>query len=224
MVRSALGVLILGILFLFVAATPVMATSGGEVLSFQGLGDLTPVGNFYNGGGLSGTPNYGITFSSNFIGLRSVYSGGSGAFSPSPTGTPAIFVNGANGASVTGIMNATNGFSSGIQFFYTAGFSETVTVWSGSNGTGTVLATIALSPNNGTCSSFPTYCNWSTAGLNFKGTAKSVTITGTADGIGISDITIGSSATAIPEPSNFYLLGTGLVGVSLGQLRRFLKF
>jgi hypothetical protein len=220
MIRSAGSAVVLSIV-LFLCSSA-FANSGGELLNFQGLGDLQAVGNFYNGGGMPFTPNYGVTFSSNFFGLRSVYNGGSGAFASNPTGTPAIFMNGAPGASVTGSMNVNAGFSGGIQFFYTAGFSETVTVWSGANGTGTVLATIALSPNNGSCTGFPTYCNWSSAGLNFSGSAKSVTFTGTADGIGLSDITLGSSSTAVPEPSTFYLLGTGLAGVSLSRLRRFL--
>lgn len=220
MFRHLVCALAAGILYLSIS-TPALANSG-ELLNFQGLGDLQPVGNFYNGGGLTSTPNYGITFSSNFYGLRSVYNGGSGAFAADPTGTPAIFVNGTAGSNVTGYMNVSNGFSGGIQFFYTAGFSETVTVWSGANGTGSILATITLSPNNGSCTGFPTYCNWTTAGLTFSGSAKSVTFTGTADGIGIADITIGSASTAIPEPSALYLLGTGLVGISLGRVRRFL--
>lgn len=220
MFRHLVCALAAGILCLSIS-TPALANSG-ELLNFQGLGDLQPVGNFYNGGGLTSTPNYGITFSSNFYGLRSVYNGGSGAFAADPTGTPAIFVNGTAGSNVTGYMNVNNGFSGGIQFFYTAGFSETVTVWSGANGTGSILATITLSPNNGSCTGFPTYCNWTSAGLTFSGSAKSVTFTGTADGIGIADITIGSASTAIPEPSALYLLGTGLAGISLGRVRRFL--
>jgi len=195
----------------------------GELLNFQGLGDLQAVGDFYNGGGISGTPNYGITFSSNFLGLRSVYNGGSGAFSPNPTGTPAIFINGATGTNVIGYMNVNNGFSGGIQFFYTAAFSETVTIWSGANGTGTVLATISLSPNNGSCTGFPTYCNWTSIGLTFAGTAKSVSFSGAANGIGIADITVGADTTAVPEPTTLALLGTGLLGISSRRIRNFFK-
>jgi hypothetical protein len=201
------------------------AHSDGLLLNFNRVGDMQPVGNLYSG--------YGISFSSNVFGLRSYqqqislgngnFTTGNGAFSRDPTGSPAIFVMGANGSTATGIMNVSNGFSGGIQFFYTAGFSETVTVWSGTNGTGTVLAVIALTANNGNCPGFPTYCNWSSIGANFSGTAKSVTVTGPADGMGISDITLGAPSTAVPEPSTFYLLGTGLVGVSLNRLRRIWK-
>jgi len=124
-----------------------------------------------------------------------------------------------------GVMNVTAGFSSGLNFYFSAGFapgqSETVQIWSGANGTGTVLATINLSNNNGSCNGYPTYCVWSSAGTSFTGTAKSVTFSGPANELGLSDITIGSNSTAVPEPSSVYLLGAGVAALSLTQLRRF---
>jgi hypothetical protein len=208
---------------LLLSASAAYAHSSGQLLSFQGLGDLQVVGDYYNGAGHSGTPNYRISFSSNFIGLRSVFHGGNGEYALTPTNTPAIFVNGVTGSTVTGSMNVNRGFSGGLQFFYTAAFSETVTVWSGVDGTGTVLATMALAANNANCTGAPSYCNWSSVGLDFSGTAKSVTFTGKADGMGISDITIGADTTAVPEPSTLCMLGTGLIGLSWNQLRRILK-
>ncbi len=215
MARSIIACLILSLLILcsssMAHATPV------EFLNFNYLQNLQPVGDFYNGGSTK-APNFGVSFSSNFYGAKSTQQGGSGNFSPDPTHSPAIFINGATGSSVMGSMNVTNGFSSGINFFYTAAFQETVTVWSGANGTGMILATITLSPNDGSCNG--SYCNWTNVGLSFSGTAQSVTFTGAANGIGISDITLGQSTTAIPEPSSIYLLGTGLASMSAFWLRR----
>ena len=217
MVRSTLKTVV------FIAALMLSAVSASAnssfIMTFQGLGDLQPVGNFYNA-------NYGVTFSSNFISLLSDLNGGSGNFSQTPLGTPAIFINGITGSPATGIMNVGPGFSNGINFFFTAGFTggqtETVTIWSGANGTGTVLATLTLGNNDGSCTS-PAYCVWSNAGVSFSGTAHSVTFSGPADELGVTDITLGRSTTAIPEPSSIYLLGTGIAGVSLRRLRGYIK-
>ena len=202
--------------------------SSGTFMDFQGIHDLQAVGDFYNGAGLANTPNYGVSFSSNFLAMRSFFgpNPGSGNFAPPPLGTPAIFMNGSVGSNITGTMNVAPGFSNGINFFFTAGFTgnqvETVKVWSGANGTGTVLATITLANNNAGCKS-PAYCMWSNAGATFTGTAHSVTFSGPADELGLADITLGGSTTAIPEPSTWYMLGTGVVSISLSQLRRFFK-
>jgi len=193
-----------------------------DLLTFAGLQNGQLVGNFYNGGGLSSTPNFGVTFSSNVYGLWPVSQGGGGNFAPTLLGMPAIFVSGITGSLVTGSLNATNGFSAGINFFYTAAFQETVTVWSGANGTGTALAMIALAANDANCTVVG-YCNWTDVGLSFSGTAKSVTFSGPANALGLSDITLGQSTSAIPEPSSIYLLGTGIAAFFAQHLRRFMR-
>lgn len=194
-----------------------------DLLNFNYLKNGQQVATFYDGGsGNPNIPNYGVTFSSNFYGLRSEFQGGAGAFSPDPTSTPVIFILGTTGSLVTGSMNAANGFSSGINFFYTAAFQETATVWSGANGTGTVLDTITLSANDVNCTGVG-YCNWTDVGLSFSGTAHSVTFSGPANGIGISDITLGQSTSAVPEPSSIYLLATGIAGICGQGIRRFLR-
>jgi hypothetical protein len=220
MLRSILIVLLAGLALLWFCSPPAMATSE-EFLTMRGLGDLQWVRNFYYARVLPFTPNYGATFSADSYGLSSVYKRGSGTFVPDPTGTPLILVNRLTGATVIGLMNATGGFTSGIHFSYTVGFSETVASWSEANGTAMVLATMTLSPSNRSCIHFPTYCNWSSAGLSFSGTAKSLSFSSDANGIGIFDITAGSTSTGIPEPSTFYMFGTGLIGISVAKVCRF---
>ncbi len=231
MFRSAIKSLALA-LFIAVLATSAFANSG-ELLTFQGLGNLQAVGNFYNGGGLSSTPNWGVSFSSNFFGLVSDNPsfGGAGNFSPftlpdgSVTSGRALFIMGATGASVRGVMNVANGFSTGINFFFTAGFQPgqtgTMQIWGGVDGSGPLLATIYLSNNNGSCTTV-SYCNWSNIGATFLGTAHSVTFTGPADELGLTQMTLGAGTTAIPEPSSILFLGLGLVALSL-QARRFAR-
>ncbi|MGA7220232.1 MAG: hypothetical protein WBX38_18085 [Candidatus Sulfotelmatobacter sp.] len=195
------------------------AAGSTELLTFAGLQNGQLVGNFYNGSGLASTPNYGVVFSSNFYGALPTSQGGGGNFSPTPLNMHAIFFTAS--ASPT-YLSVANGFSSGINFFYTSGFQETVTVWSGANGTGTVLATINLAPNN-PANCVPAFCTWSDVSINFSGSAESVTFTGTANGIGLADITLGRSVTGIPEPSSFYLLGTGVLALCAHGLRRLKK-
>jgi len=227
MARNVCTVLILSIVVLFSSSIAHADPGTVDFLNFNYLGNLQQVGNFYNGGGGSGVPNLGVTFSSNFYGLHSLYASvnaGSGNFTPGPLQTPLIFIQGSPNTTATGYINVTGGFSSGVNFFYTAAFKETATVWSGANGTGTVLATINLSPNDSFCASGgPAYCNWTDVGLKLApgAVADSVTFSGPANGIGITDITLGSSTSAVPEPSSMYLLGTGLVGFCFHRLRRF---
>jgi PEP-CTERM motif len=214
MARSIGAALTLSLWFLLSAS--VAHANSVEFLNFTGLKDGQPVGNFYNGAGVASTPNYGVTFSSNFIGLVPASLGGSGAFAPDPTSSPYIYINNSS----LGIMNVAGGFSSGLNFFYASLSNESITIWSGINGTGTALATTTLSAS---CSGFPSGCIWFNAGLNFSGTAESVTFSGPANGIGISDITLGQSTSAVPEPSSIYLLGAGLLGIGASQVRRFMR-
>jgi hypothetical protein len=190
--------LVLFMVFMFGAVLVSAAQTAPVVISFGGLQDLQAIGDYYNGGA---GPNYGVSFSSNVYALKSVFQGGSGGFSPDPTQTPAMFIIGTTGIDATGVMNVGPGFSSQLSFFYTAAFNETVTVWSGANGTGTALATISLSANNGSCVAFPSYCNWSGVSVGFTGTGNSVTFSGPANGMGISHITLGSSTALRRRPT-----------------------
>jgi hypothetical protein len=200
----------------------VPAHANSTYLTFQGLKDGESISNFYNGGtGGSGSMsnyNFGITFSSNALAIKSYLKGGSGGFNPTQTTNTALFFTG-----TSGYMNVSGGFNNGINFLYVAGATGTVTVWSGANGTGSVLATINLAPNGGSssgCSGYPSLCNWTAVGLSFSGTAQSVTFSGTSNQLGITDITVGSSRAAVPEPSSLLLFGSGLLLLSTRMRKR----
>jgi hypothetical protein len=82
------------------------------------------------------------------------------------------------------------------------------------NGDGTVLATMALSLNNASCMSFASYCKSLSAGMS--GRKKSGGFSGEANGIG----TDGPTPRGIPEPSMFYMLGSGLIGIFAARVPR----
>jgi hypothetical protein len=194
-------------------------------LTFEGLQDLEPINDYYNGGlggfGSGPGPNYGITFTSDSLAIISGANGGSGNFSGAPTmPTVAFFLTGAGDT-----MNVPGGFDTGFSFFYSAVvFPGTVNVYDGLDGTGTLLATLDLpvTPSGGApqCT-YGSYCPWFPIGVAFAGTAQSVVFTGTANFIGFDNITLGSSTpTGVPEPSSMAILGVALAGIGLLRSRR----
>ena len=201
----------------------------GQVLTFEGIvpsGTQTvPVGNWYNGGG---GPNYGISFSSNALAICLQAIG-----SNCPNTNSSRGGQGDPGSQLGGLffltgdatyMSRSAGFTSGFSFYYSAiGQPGAFAVWSGMNGTGSVLASVFLpltSTGNPNC--FGTgFCPYFPIGVNFAGTAESVSFEGVANQIVFDDVTFGSSTpgTVTPEPASMTLLATGLVGV-FGAARR----
>jgi hypothetical protein len=193
-------------------------------LTFEGLKDQESVNNFYNGGlGGSGSgpgPSDGITFTSDSLALISNTAGGGGNFDGQPSGTTIVFF--LSGAGDT--MNIAGGFTTGFSFYYSSPFFVgSINVYSGLNGTGTILTTLVLPETpagEGTapCNSFDQYCPWVPFGVSFSGTAESVVFSGTANQIGFDNITLGASVptSGAPEPASWLLLVGGLSLVGLG--------
>ena len=206
-------------------ALPIAAQA--QVLTFEGIlppgANNAPVGNYYNGGA---GPNYGIEFSSNALGIclntpTNFCSNGSrgGQGDPASQFTGLFFLEG-----TSTFMNRVAGFTSGFSFFYSAiNTPGAFSVWSGLNGTGSLLATLALPTTaSGPCDGYgAAYCPFVAAGVSFAGTAQSVTFAGVADRIAFDDVTFGSAipGTVVPEPGTLALFATGLVGV-IGVARR----
>jgi|DewCreStandDraft_4_1066084.scaffolds.fasta_scaffold48400_2 hypothetical protein len=200
---------------LFLAA---VAQASVVVLTFEGLKNLEPIGQYYNGGfGGSGSgpgPNYGIEFGSSALAVIDGDAGGSGniANEPSPS-TVAFFLSGPGV-----VMNVPLGFTTGFSFFYTSvSLAGTVTVWDGLNGTGNLLASLNLPALGSGCGGDPNgaFNCWSAMGVAFSGLARSVNFGGSANQIAFDNITLGSKDPGgeIPEPGSMGLLASGLVAV-----------
>jgi hypothetical protein len=184
----------------------ITTASASVVLTFEGLGDQTAIGNYYNGGAGG---NLGISFGPDSLAIISAADGGTGNFTNSPSGdTIAFFLSGPGD-----VMDVAAGFTTGFSFFYAGAFDGSVDVYSGLDGTGTLLASLTLpaTPNP--------YTVWVPVGVSFAGTAESVVFGGSANYIGFDNITLGASTPGgVPEPLTLSLFGAGLAG--LGALRR----
>jgi hypothetical protein len=211
-----------------------VASAGTVTLNLQGLQNLEPVSNYFNGGlggnGSGPGPSDGIVFSSNSLAIISGLQGGSGNFQSNPSAGPiAFFLSG--GADT---MDVAAGFTNGFSFYYSSSEAGSVDVYSGLDGTGTLLASVPLVAQFDTgCSAdaSTTFCTWSPVGVTFSGTAESVNFGGVADEVGFDSITLGASNpgasdtggttpnAATPEPGSFVLFGSGLLGL-VGAVRR----
>jgi PKD repeat protein/pimeloyl-ACP methyl ester carboxylesterase len=172
---------------------PTCKDAGGKVLiDFEGCTTLADVGNGY--------ADCGVTFPTGALAVTSARDGGTGNFTNEPSRNTILFF--LNGSAAR--MNVPNGFVGGFSFYYCApanpGF---IRVYSGVNGTGTLLATLdlALTPRTGTTGY--TYDHWVSQGVVFTGIARSVDFGGTANNIGFDNITIGSSVAANAIVSTF---------------------
>ena len=191
------------------AAAP--ASAAVVTLTFEGIGDLNPVGSFYG-------PTY--TFSTATLALVDSDAGGTGNFANEPTADTVMFFQDANDA----ILDVAGGFTTGFSFFYSSSTAASVNVYDGAGGTGNILATLNLTAQGfDNCVGDPngSYCNWTAVGVLFSGTALSINFGGTANQTAFDNITFGSDTPVIPEPATWAMMitGFGLVGFAARRRR-----
>ena len=208
-------------------ATIVDLTFDGIATTYPFTSSTTFIENYYNGGtssvGTSG-PNYGIAFSSNALNIClnsttvSCSNTSKGGLGPANSREGALFF--LSGSST--FMDVAAGFTTGFSFNY-ASFTESgsVSVFSGLDGSGSLLGTIALSPNVPGCPAYGAdFCPFSPVGVGFLGTAMSVEFAGVENQIVFDDVTFGSVTPGIPELSTWAMMGLGFAFLGFAGYRK----
>jgi hypothetical protein len=175
------------------------------VLNFEGINSTYPSGfafisGFYDGGissdGTTGT-NYGISFSSNAqaiclntLGIDCSNTSRGGVGDPNSQKGGLFFLSGSQS-----FMDDPTGFTTGFSLFYpAANVPGGLSVYSGLDGTGTLLASLALPTNSGSCPGYDAgFCPFSPVGVSFAGTAESISFAGVENQIVFDDVTFGAS-------------------------------
>lgn len=189
------SILLCGVLILIGAAAPVLAQTKG-VATFGGLKNLEFVNDFYNGGmgslGSGPGKDFPLQFTSNAQAIVQAAKHGSGNFINNPGGYPVLFFQ--TGTNV--VVNAPNGIPVSMWFFYSTLQPATATIYSGQNATGTILASITLTPNNTGCTGYK-LCVWSPAGVPLTTPAGSIRFSGTANNLAIGTIHLGQKMPSV---------------------------
>jgi PEP-CTERM motif len=232
--RSVKGFILTWGIVAMLGCVALPATASTIVLNFEGVAPYPNnndvfVQNFYNGGtssvGLSG-PNYGVSFSDNALSIclngtnvscSNTSRGGLG--NPSSQNEALFFLSGNQT-----FMNIAAGFTSGFSFEYSAiGSGGNVSAYTGLNGTGTLLGTLDLPTTpSGPCPGYSAaFCPFFPVGLNFAGTAESISFAGVANQIVFDDVTFGSATVGgVPEPSTWAMMILGFAGIGFVFYRR----
>lgn len=180
------------------AAAPAMAAP--LTIDFESAPSFDSVGNTY--------ASQGVTFGGGALGLQNDADFTYFTNAPSPLGV--MFAVDTDSA-----MNVVSGFAGMFSFSYSAFAAATgaVSIWSGLDGTGDLLASFDLLGNAGACGDI--WCSFDALSSDFAGIAYSVTFNGDST-IAYDDFAFNT----VPEPTSALLMSLGLAGLAAGARRR----
>lgn len=184
------------------AAAPAMAAP--LVIDFETAPSYSSIGDHY--------ADKGVSFGGDALGLQNDELGP--YFSNAPSANGVMFAFGTDAT-----MNVTGGFMDTVSFWYssTAAALGGVSIWSGLNGTGTLLASFDLLGNAQNGCSDTAWCHFDQLSADFAGVAYSMTFNGDPT-IAFDNIALGSNA--VPEPASMLLVSLGLAGLAASKRRR----
>jgi hypothetical protein len=175
-----------------------------------------PIQNFYDGGdtfrGVGPGPNLGVVFAD--TNARLFNTAQSGTYTT--PGYMVLFSDTAReGEGISTVMNVSGGFITSVFFDYAAiDAAGSLTIYSGTDGMGTKLATLALpvtTPNTSTTGFFVA------DSVTFSGIGHSIVFQGGNKQLAVDDLLLTSS---VPEPTGLCLLAIGMAGVCLTVWRK----
>ncbi len=194
------------------------AFSGPITLDFEGATSFASVADYYNGGtdgaGASFDANFGVSFAGDALALSNDGTG-SGAngefFTHAPSAGTVLAPVGADAA-----LNRSVGFINTASFYYSSSQVASVSLFSGLNGTGTLLGSFNLLANATLGCSDSAFCHWDLASLAFNGVAQSIQFGSAAGVAGFDNVTI----TPVPVPAAIWLMLSGLSGLGVWSRRK----
>ena len=178
------------------------AHAGVTLLDFESVTGFTSIGTAY--------ASAGISFGPDAMGLVNDVLGPYFSNAPSPVGV--MFVAGAGVPDAA--MNVAPGFNA-LSFFYSSAdaVSSAVQVWSGANGTGTLIASYDLLANAAQGCTDTAYCRWDALGSKLSQTALSVTFGAGTQAAAFDNISV------VPEPASALLVGAALGALVVARRR-----
>ena len=195
-----------------ILASSVSAMAAPTTIDFEGTGSFSSISDFYNGGtdgaGNSGT-NYGVVFTPSAQSLANDELGT--YFSNAPTPGSVMFV-----SDGTAFLNAAQGFYGAVSLYYSSTVEalNAINIYSGLNGTGSVLGSFNLGANAQNGCSDTAYCHFDNVSVAFAGTGQSIGFSNTQ--AAYDNVSI----TPVPEPTGYALMALGLVAVGFVARRR----